>query len=422
MKGKKVFYAFLVLCLFSSLFFSVYDSSQAPESLFTASEVLPGGPAPAPEPEILTFEATFAKNSTLQGTLLQFGFTAEELYQLIRDIKPVYDFNRVVAGQRFYIERLVNGAFRSLRYDINDEEYVVVEQEEDRYVGARRKHDFDVVVEEIYGRIDRSLYETLISRGETDPLVYQMLDILQWDVDFTSIQPNDSFKLIVEKKYLGTQFVKYGDVLAVQFTSESKDYFGFLFNDPETSKPRYYDEHGKSVRKAFLKVPFSFDPRITSTFSRSRYHPILKIRRPHLGVDYGAPAGTPVLASADGTVTFAGRNGGYGKFVEIRHGGGFATSYAHLSRIHVRNGQKVTQGRRIGAVGATGLATGPHLDYRVRQNGKYINPRNFLKLPSEDSIDKRSWQEFIAVRDAFRQRLAAIREEEHYVNRVSTAG
>ena len=233
--------------------------------------------------------------------------------------------------------------------------------------------NFEVSVEEIYGRINDTLYQTLVSKGENGQLVARLWDILQWDVDFTSVQPEDSLKLIVEKKYLNGDFVKYGNVLAVEFRSSKKKLYGFIFENPQTGRTEHYDEGGQAVRKSLLKVPFRFDPRITSRFSHSRYHPILKVRRPHLGIDYGAPAGTPVVASGRGTVIFSGTKGGYGKLVRIRHpllrecgaevdpdapcgSRNVVTSYAHLSRIQVRRGQKVRQGERIGRVGSTGLA------------------------------------------------------------------
>jgi len=163
------------------------------------------------------------------------------------------------------------------------------------------------------------------------------------------------------------------------------------------------------LRKAFLKVPFNFSPRISSGFSYSRFHPILKRRRAHPAVDFAAPRGTPVLASATGRVVHAGRSGGLGKLVKIRHSNGYTTSYAHLSKILVKSGQMVQQGQRIGKVGSTGLATGPHLDYRIQtKSGKYLNPRKKISWPSDKPIDKKYWSDFVAVRDGFLDELMSI--------------
>ncbi|MCH6568829.1 MAG: M23 family metallopeptidase [Acidobacteria bacterium] len=169
-----------------------------------------------------------------------------------------------------------------------------------------------------------------------------------------------------------------------------------------------------------MRAPFAFDRRITSRFSPSRYHPILKKRRPHLGVDYGAPRGTPVLASADGTVIFAARKGGFGNLVRVRHPNGYITGYAHLSRMDVRRGQRVRQGERIGRVGSTGLSTAPHLDYRVQnRSGKYVNPKELAALPSDRGVEKEYWNQFVLLRDELMKRLASIPEIEPFLSRTS---
>ena len=396
---------------------------------------LPSDPDTAPEPDLVPdlevetspvepverVEQVIARNTTLQEIFLDMGFSAQEIHNLVQDVKPVYNLNRVRAGRSLVMERTGDGDLQSLRYPIDDEEYLLVQKESERYVATREKHDFQVVEEEFYGEVDTSLWETLISQGESPQLVVDLHQILQWDVDFTALQPKDSFKLIVEKKYLDGEFVKYGRVRAVQFASRARMFHAFRFENPE-GEVSYYDEKGNAVRKAFLKAPFHFDPRVTSRFSHSRYHPILKTRRPHLGVDYGAPTGTPVLASAAGTVSFRGRDGGYGLLVKIRHPNGYVTSYAHLSRIEVKRGQKVGQGEQIGRVGATGLATGPHLDYRVQdKSGRFINPQNVLALPSDKPVKKEYVSLYASVRDEYMQRLDSIPEMAPFLNRVSHA-
>ena len=393
-------------------------------------EVLEGVDAPTPpppthaprEPEVKSFQDVFPRNSTLQDMLLKHGFDHEQIHRLIQDVRGVYNLNRVRAGRRLVIERFGNGTFKSLTYEISDEEYLWVEYEADRYVASRLTHDFEVGTEEIYGEIRRSLWDALVSRGESPQLVESLVDILRWDIAFTSIQPGDSFKLIVEKKYLEGQFVKYGEVSSLQFNHKNKTFYAFLFAHPGRSKKAYYDENGNAVKKSFLKVPFTFDPRITSGFSHSRYHPLLRRRRPHLGVDYAAPTGTPVLASALGKVIFAGTSGGNGKLVKIRHINGLVSSYAHLSRIRVGTGQQVTQGDVIGNVGSTGLSTGPHLDYRIQDRmGKFLNPLKFASPPAKP-VEPRHWKEFTAVRDPLMQRLDSIPENEPFLNQVAAVG
>ncbi len=365
----------------------------------------------SPKPKVIQVETRFAANSTLAELLGGYGVSPEEIYRLIQDTKLVYNLNHVRAGNPITLEWWSDGSFRSLQYGINPDEYVLIERDAFGYKGVRRRYDFQIVVSELYGEINDSLWASLISLGEKDGLVVALADILQWDVDFTTIQPGDSFKVIVEKKYLDNRFIQYGSLVALEFKTSGKSLYCFLFEDPETKKRQHYDQKGNAVRKAFLRVPFNFNPRVTSNFSYSRYHPILKRRRPHLGVDYGAPTGTPVLASASGRVIFAGRQGGYGKLVKIRHPSGYVTGYAHLSRIHVRVGQKVIQGQRVGRVGATGLATGSHLDYRIYdKRGKPINPRKLLALPSDRPVEQRYREQFLVLRDAYMRRLQSIQE------------
>jgi len=377
----------------------------------------------ASESDVLRFEDSFDKSSTVQDVLLKYNFTAQEAQRLIDETRPTYNLNRVMAGNQFLIE-FQNQEFRSLRYEISDEEFLTIRSEDGSYLAERGKYEFDTVEEEFYGRIEGSLWNTLVSQGEDHRLVIELINILRWDVPFTAIQPGDSFKLIVEKKYRDGQFVKYGRIHAVEFKRGEKSYYAFLFEDPNTHKDFYYDQNGNSVRKAFLKVPFSFNPRVTSRFSHSRFHPVLKRRRPHLGIDFGAPIGTPVLASASGTVVSAGWDGGFGRMVRIRHAGGVTTSYAHLSRIRVRTGQMVAQSDVIGHVGSTGLSTGPHLDYRVQDSrGRFVNPLVELKsLPAEAPLKAEYNDAFRQIRERLTTRLAAIPEQKPFLNRIASAG
>jgi murein DD-endopeptidase MepM/ murein hydrolase activator NlpD len=426
-RTKLLLSIFLNVCLVLSLLLVFSSSSRF-------SSILPWGERPSkkssapnadkpPQPQVLRIEDSFGPSMTMQDMLLKHGFTRQEAQQLVADVRTIYNFHRVMAGNRIVVERWASGAFKGLRYEISDEEYLEVSRPGESYVAERRRHQYETVVAECYGRIEGSLWNTLVAQGEDPRLIGELIAILQWDVPFTTIQPGDSFKFIVEKQYRGKQFVKYGRIRAVQFSHGGRTFYAFLFVDPVTGKARYYDQEGRSVRKAFLKVPFQFSPRVTSRFSRSRFHPILHRRTPHLGVDFGAPTGTPVLASASGTVVFAGRDGGYGKTVRIRHGGGMTTSYGHLSKILVRPGQHVEQMGIIGRVGSTGLSTGPHLDYRVQdRGGRFLNPRNLVSLPSEGPIDPKYRNEFDKVRQVFQQRLAAIPEEQPYLSRVASAG
>jgi murein DD-endopeptidase MepM/ murein hydrolase activator NlpD len=204
--------------------------------------------------------------------------------------------------------------------------------------------------------------------------------------------------MVIEKRtYVNGQPPTYGKLLAAEYKNGGHPYQAVLFRDPQ-GKEAYYAPDGKSLQKAFLRSPLKFSAPVTSRFSRSRFHPVLKIHRPHLGIDYGAPIGAPVQSIGEGRVVFAGYKGQSGNLVHIRHANGYETMYMHLSRILVRSGARVAQGERIGLVGKTGLATGPHLDFRIRQNGQY---RNFetLRLPPAEPVARHLMSEFAAVRD-----------------------
>ncbi len=360
-----------------------------------------------PEPASHIIKGTFPGNSTMQDLLLGQNFTTQVIHQLIEDSREAYDLNRLRAGNSYTMKISPGGTLESFRYEISDEEYLVAAWDGEHYESSRRAFEFEVKTETVQARIEESLWAALVGAGEKDQLVMDLAWILQWDVDFTTIQLGDTLRLVVDKKYRDGQLAKYGEIRAVQFTTGGKDFFAFRFVLPESGKVKYYDQNGKSVKKAFLKVPFRFSPRISSGFSYNRFHPILKRRRPHLGVDFAAPRGTPVLASANGSVTFAGWKGGLGKFVQLRHPNGYRTGYAHLSRILVKLGQKVGQGDVLGRVGATGLATGAHLDYRVQDpGGRYINPRGKIAWPSDKPLEKRYRSEFAALRDGLLLQLS----------------
>jgi len=381
------------------------------------------GPKVPSEFGINRFDGQLPVGSTLQDLLLQHDFTQQQIHQLIVDTIDVYNLNRVKAGHTFTIERFESGKFRRLRYDIDDESSVIVQLQNGRYSASIRHRDLQTDVARLSAGIDGSLWKTLTDRGESGLLTMNIFELMQWDIAFTAVQPYDSFKVIFEKKYDGDEFIKYGDIHALVFNHEGKDFFAFRFRDPVSGKYKYYDFKGKNVKKAFLKIPLKADYRISSGFSYSRLHPVLGRRMPHLGVDYAAPRGTPVLASASGKVIYAGRKGGNGNLVKLRHPNGYTTYYLHLSRISVRNGQYVQQGQQIGRVGATGIATGPHLDYRIQTNeGKFINPRKFVALPTDKGVDPKYMEDFIAVRDAFLRHLNSIPDRIRQLDDLSVAG
>jgi murein DD-endopeptidase MepM/ murein hydrolase activator NlpD len=242
----------------------------------------------------------------------------------------------------------------------------------------------DIRVEAVSGEVRRSLFESVEALGESAQLVVSLVEIFSSDFDFTAdTKSGDRFRLLVEKRYAGDEFVDYGQLLVAQYVSDGRVLTGVGF-ETDSGRTGYYDLAGRSLRKTFLKSPLEFT-KVTSGFTYARPHPILGGVRPHLAVDYAAPVGTPVRAVADGSVLVAGWNGGNGIQVHLRHRSGYETVYNHLSRLGpgVRVGGKVTQRQVIGYVGATGLATGPHLDYRVAKDGRFVNPLGEKFIPGQ---------------------------------------
>jgi murein DD-endopeptidase MepM/ murein hydrolase activator NlpD len=383
----------------------------------------PMGPPIPPQFQVERTEDRFPAQSTLRDLLAPRGFSPQDIHQLITDTRGDYDLNRVQAGHRYAFECFGDGRFKQFEYDIDESRYLTVWRDDDGYESEIRERVFDTQTVQISGRIKDSFWNALIAEGESGQLVMSIHELLQWDVDFTAIQPDDSFKAIFEKSYYQGEFVKYGEIHALEFTHGGRAFFAFKFDDPKTGKARYYDQDGKGVKKAFLKVPFKYDYRISSGFSYSRLHPVLGKKRPHYGIDYAAPTGTPVLASAAGRVVSAGWNGGSGKMVKLRHPNGYYTFYLHLSKILVKAGTSVAQGDRIGLVGSTGLATGPHLDYRIQdRQGRFLNPKKYVALPSETGLPDELMKEFIAVRDAYMRQLEEIPSREIVPRGVAVAG
>jgi murein DD-endopeptidase MepM/ murein hydrolase activator NlpD len=215
-----------------------------------------------------------------------------------------------------------------------------------------------------------------------------LAEVFSGEMDFNSdLQPGDTFRLLVERATREDGgFGGYGPVLAAEYINEGRELQAVRFAAPD-GKPAYYDAEGRSLKRFFLKSPLKFEPRITSSFSRARRHPVLKYTRAHNGVDYGAPPGAPVVSVASGVVTFAGWTRGGGRTVKVRHASGYQSEYLHLSAITVKRGARVGQGELVGRVGATGLVTGPHLHYGLRRNGTYVNPvREHQNMPPGEPV------------------------------------
>ena len=331
-------------------------------------------------PRIEVVEGSFKRNATLVATLVDFNVPSELAENLAKLIHPVFDVRNFRTGKTFRLEKDTDGTLRAFEYKISDEKILEVQRGLEAYearVSTLELETRDTVITAEITPSRNSLYAALADHeGNPVQLAEKVASIFAWDVDFNSdMQLDDRIRIVVPAYYYEGQFVKWGDIQAAELVNSKKTYRAYRYEGS------YYDARGNATKRALLASPLPFNPRVTSGFSRRRLHPILGTRRPHLAVDYGAPTGTKIQSVARGTVTFAGWDAGYGNLVQIKHSGGLTTGYAHLSRIAVRKGATVDQGEWIGNVGATGLATGPHLHFMMTKGGRPIDPRSMKSEP-----------------------------------------
>jgi murein DD-endopeptidase MepM/ murein hydrolase activator NlpD len=336
-----------------------------------------------PFPLACIFQGELDRNEPLYLSLLKKGLSYPLTYELTSAIKGRLDLRKSLPGDSYTLVATPDSVL-FFEYQKGIDEKCKVTRENGRLKALVEPIQHTRMVKSIQGEISNSLWESMMDQCENPELILKFAEVFEWELDFlTEPQRGDTFRLIFEEYDQKGSFVKYGDILAAEYKSGNQVHQAVLYQTPDGRKD-YFDPAGKSTRKAFLKSPLNYR-RISSRFTYSRFHPILKIFRPHLGVDYAAPTGTPVVASGDGVVTTAGWEKGFGKVVEIRHAGGMVTSYGHLSGFArgIRTGARVKQKDLIGYVGSTGLATGPHLDYRVRVNGRFVNPLKMVSPPVE---------------------------------------
>ena len=349
----------------------------------------------------LVFPDRIGRGETLAALLHRNGFTALQVHGISEALTPLVNLRHLRSGDEVEIRYARTGALDSVRVNRG-----LLETYEARPEGEGWKGDRVSVVierEEVvrHGVLQGSLFASMDALGETPALVSSFAEVFAWDFDFyTQSRQGDQFSLLVEKLYRDGVFVGYGDLLAATYVSGGTSLAAYLFVDP-TGQKGFYDPDGKSMKKAFLRTPLKFE-RISSRFSYSRLHPVTGTRQPHLGVDYAAPVGTPVHTVAAGTVTGISNSRGNGNMVTIRHAMGYESKYLHLSRYAkgLRVGQRVEQKQLIAYVGATGLVTGPHLDFRLSRYGKPVNPLTQIFPPGPPVPDE--------YMEAFRQRVGEL--------------
>jgi murein DD-endopeptidase MepM/ murein hydrolase activator NlpD len=348
------------------------SSDDASESLATA----PTGPAsPA------AIEITLRRGETLESALRRARVERAEAAAIVTTLRSSVNMRRLAPGERLTVLPGADGGTGEVVYTRSPAERYEIRSEGDRWTVTAIRPDVDTRVVALAGELRDSLFASIERLGESPALTARLVTLFEWDFDFAADSvPGDQFRFLVEKRYVGDALLGYGDILIAQYSSAGHSLLTSVAFSDGGGRREYYDASGRSVRKMFLRAPLDFT-RVTSGFSHARRHPILGGLRPHLAVDYGAPVGTPVRAVADGVVTQAGRDGGFGLTITLRHARGYETMYNHLSKMDVRRGQRVRQRQIIGRVGTTGLSTGPHLDYRVRKAGVFVNPLGEKFIP-----------------------------------------
>jgi len=334
--------------------------------------------------EFETIEAFVPRHATLDSLLRGHQLREQLVNETVSVARGVFDPRQLRADRPYRLVRSLDGWLREFEYQIDGDRFlriVSLDRARPEVLDAKiLKYDKQTAVVAIDARIDAahtSLIGSIDAAGETVQLALELADVFSGQVDFhTDLQPGDSFRVLFEKSSHDGQFSGYGAILGASVTVDGRPLQAFRWEDPATGKAGYYDENGRSLKRFFLKSPLKFEPRVTSGFSKSRFHPIDHVYKAHLGVDYGAPTGSSVVAVAAGIVVSAGYSGAGGNTVHLKHQGGFETYYLHLSAYGsgIRAGAHVAQGQLIGRVGMTGSATGPHLDYRLKRNGAFVNP------------------------------------------------
>lgn len=397
------------LLAFAALSGSLWDDSLLAPTALEAAALDPHAAAPAfeaavaaePEPaERPDREGALRRGETLGAVLAELGLDGEQTHAAALAAARHLDLRQLRPGARYAAYLEDDGKLDRLDFEIEGKGELSLEREGGAWTSRWRDCEREVEVSSVRGTLDGGFESSIARAGAAGDLAYKIAEVLQWDLDFSrDLRHGDRFAALYEEVWLDGRRSGLGDVLAVRYEQGGKRLEAYRYGDG------YYDADGRPLEKMFLRSPMPYS-RVTSRFSNRRFHPVLGVFRPHHGVDYGAPTGTPVRVTASGTVAFAGWDGGGGKTVKVRHANEYLTGYLHLSRFAdgVRPGARVAQGEVIGYVGSTGLATGPHLDYRIQHRGRWIDPQSIASVPAEP-ISPLQLASFRSAREAMRASL-----------------
>jgi murein DD-endopeptidase MepM/ murein hydrolase activator NlpD len=352
------------------------------------------------------------RNESFYSILSNLELSPADIHLIEKELQGQLDPRQILPGQR-YITYVSSESAKpvSMVYHPNALVYILIDWEDQIRV-ERGKREATTVLRSATGRIESSLYQTLSDNDITPLLAYELSEIFAWQIDFFRLYKGDHFKVIYEERYVDDELLGIGRITAAEFVHRGEAYQVYNFEHPE--QYGYFDAEGNSVQKVLLKAPFRYSQRISSGFSHSRFHPVLKRKMPHYGIDYAAPLGTPVISVGDGEVIEAGHRGPNGNIVKIRHNGVYTTAYLHLDGFArgIQVGSRVKQGQVIGYVGDTGRVTGVHLDYRVYVNDRPVNPLR-LNLPPSKAVEDSLRDEFERQKNKLKEKLEQLKLPDH---------
>ena len=395
----------LALCVFAAFAVALAGAFAAPERYASRNASAALLPAAHANPVDVSVEDTLRRGETLSQLLRRVRLAESEAGALLSELQEYQDPRRMRPGSVIsYRRSYTDGSVREMAFKLDADRLLSMQREGDTWTGEIEEVPVRADTAVLSGAVLTSLYSALlhgegdVPRAEREQVADLLADrVFAWQVDFSrDLRKGDTYRILYERDVRPDGTARSGRVLAVQFSINGRDYEAYRLAST-SGRDDYYERDGESLRRAFLKAPLQFR-RISSSFSLSRFHPILQRSRPHYGIDYSADAGTPVRAVGDGTVVSAGRSAGYGNLIEIRHMNGYTTRYAHLRGFAkgIRKGMRVKQEDVIGYVGMTGLATGPHLHYEFRKNGNPVDP-NSIQQVSGDPVPAARRSEFVAL-------------------------
>jgi len=349
-------------------------------------------------------EEQIKPNQNLSEILSVYNVSSALIHQIASASKSVFDVRKIAPNKKFTVlcENDSMNTVRAFVYEPNPMEYVVFNVK-DTVIVYKETRPIQLVEKTIMGQITNSLWESMMESGASAELSSELSDVFAWQIDFFRIQKNDHFKVIYEDKIVDGKSVGVGRIIAAEFGHMGNNFYAFYYD--QGSGVDYFDEEGNSLRKAFLKSPLKYS-RISSRFSLKRFHPVQKRYKAHLGTDYAAPRGTPIMSVGEGVIAEAGYSQYNGNYVKVRHNSTYTTQYLHMSKIAsgMRSGTKVRQGQVIGYVGSTGLATGPHLCFRFWKNGSQVDALR-VQLPPSEPIKSEHRDPYMIVMQQMMERL-----------------